>query len=207
MKYYLFLLPLPGSKSEARAEAAQYHVMMDIKYLCEMIFDCAEWRSPDGRAAMTFGKLFNLYNAVSDKVVGTLLRARKHGFVHFDGEMLYQRRDEDKVIELTRNMNTIRKRFGLAPLVTGGGEIEPWNSENADDIPYHMLKERRKTASVINVTKKHLNKSEKRKTSLEYECQGDLCQGEFRQGDLCKGSLTDIPKKEDEDVIDEVPET
>ena len=33
---------------------------------------------------------FQLYNAISDKVVGTLLRARKHGYVYFEGEMLYQ---------------------------------------------------------------------------------------------------------------------
>jgi hypothetical protein len=33
-------------------------------------------------------------------VVGLLLRARKHGMVTFEGEMLYQRRDEEKIITL-----------------------------------------------------------------------------------------------------------
>ena len=34
------------------------------------------------------------------QVVGMLLRARKHGMVDFEGEMLYQRRDEATVITL-----------------------------------------------------------------------------------------------------------
>nr|XP_027210350.1 uncharacterized protein LOC113803737 [Penaeus vannamei] len=125
--------PLPGSQSEKRSQAAQQHIMMEIRYLCDMIWDCSEWRSPDGRAAITFGKLFKLYIGISDKVVGTLLRARKHGFLHFEGEMLYQRRDESKVIELTRPYNTIRARFGQKPVLTGGGEVEPW--ADGDDAP------------------------------------------------------------------------
>lgn len=31
-----------------------------------------------------------MYNTISDKCVGNLLGARKHGFVTFEGEMLYQ---------------------------------------------------------------------------------------------------------------------
>jgi|688.fasta_scaffold2347436_1 hypothetical protein len=31
-----------------------------------------------------------IYNTISDKCVGNLLSARKHGFVSFEGEMLYQ---------------------------------------------------------------------------------------------------------------------
>lgn len=40
---------------------------------------------------------------ISNKVVGILIRARKHGFVDFEGEMLYQRRDDDKVIRLLKS--------------------------------------------------------------------------------------------------------
>ncbi|KAK8393785.1 hypothetical protein O3P69_006832 [Scylla paramamosain] len=122
--------PAPGSKSEQRSQLAKAHVMMEMRYLCDMIWDCAEWRCPDGRAAITFGKLFQ---AISDKVVGTLLRARKHGFVHFEGEMLYQRRDDDKVIELKRPINTIRARFGQKTRVANGGEVEPWGADDEDD--------------------------------------------------------------------------
>lgn len=40
---------------------------------------------------------------ISDKCVGILLRARKHGFVYFDGEMLYQRRDDNVIIKLIKS--------------------------------------------------------------------------------------------------------
>lgn len=34
--------------------------------------------------------VIQIYNTISDKCVGNLLSARKHGFVAFEGEMLYQ---------------------------------------------------------------------------------------------------------------------
>ena len=40
---------------------------------------------------------------------------------------VYQRRDDDKVIELARSINTIRARFGQSPLVLGGGVVEAWD--------------------------------------------------------------------------------
>ena len=40
--------------------AAQAHVMTEIKYLIDMIWDIAEWKNHDGRAAVTFGKLFHV---------------------------------------------------------------------------------------------------------------------------------------------------
>lgn len=126
--------PDPNSKSAARAQAAQLSIMTEIRYLCDMVHECAEWRAQDGRAAITFGKLFKIYITISDKLVGTLLRARKHGFVDFEGEMLYQRRDDSKVIELTRNINTIRARFGQRPLLTGGGEIQPWDDVGEEEL-------------------------------------------------------------------------
>ncbi|XP_076056262.1 uncharacterized protein LOC143034205 [Oratosquilla oratoria] len=119
--------PKEGSLSERRSQAAQQHLLQETKFLLENIWDCAQWKHPDGRAAITFGKVFNLYRGISDKVVGTLLRARRHGYLHFEGEMLYQGRDEDKVIELTKNINTIRARFGQPPL-PNGGNVEPWGT-------------------------------------------------------------------------------
>ncbi|XP_050695790.1 uncharacterized protein LOC126985209 isoform X2 [Eriocheir sinensis] len=139
-------MPAPGSKSEQRSQIAQAHVMMEMRYLCDMIWDCAEFRCPDGRAAITFGRLFKLYIAISDKVVGTLLRARKHGFVHFEGEMLYQRRDDDKVIELKRSINTIRARFGQKTGVVGGGEVEPWGTvEDKEEVSQSSIVRRNST--------------------------------------------------------------
>ena len=45
-------------------------------------------------------ELFELYKVISSKVVGLLLRARKHGLVQFEGEMLYQGRDDNVIINM-----------------------------------------------------------------------------------------------------------
>lgn len=45
------------------------------------------------------------------KVVGMLLRARKHKLVHFEGEMLYQRRDERVPVTLLRPMDEVRQLY------------------------------------------------------------------------------------------------
>lgn len=37
-----------------------------------------------------------------------LLRARKYGLVAFDGEMLYQRQDDRKIVTLLRSIDDIR---------------------------------------------------------------------------------------------------
>jgi hypothetical protein len=47
-----------------------------------------------------FKTLFVIYNAISNKLVGLLLRARKTGLVDFEGEMLFQGRDDHKMIKL-----------------------------------------------------------------------------------------------------------
>jgi len=49
--------------------------------------------------------LFELYKVISNKIVGLLIRARKHGLVEFEGEMLYQKRDDNVVITLLRVVN------------------------------------------------------------------------------------------------------
>ena len=51
--------------------------------------------------SVRFGPLFEYYNRISNKLVGVLMRARKHGYITFVGEMLYQRRDDDVQISLT----------------------------------------------------------------------------------------------------------
>lgn len=55
---------------------------------------------PDGTVWVTFGRLFERYTRISNKVVGMLLRARKQNLVHFEGEMLFQKRDDDVIITL-----------------------------------------------------------------------------------------------------------
>lgn len=58
--------------------------------------------SGDALAEIKFGELFSMYQNISSKVVGILIRARKHGYVEFEGEMLYQRRDDNKIIRLIK---------------------------------------------------------------------------------------------------------
>lgn len=56
----------------------------------------------EGRSVvqMSFKELFELYKVISNKVVGLLIRARKHKLVAFEGEMLYQGRDDAVLITL-----------------------------------------------------------------------------------------------------------
>lgn len=49
-----------------------------------------------------------IYVHISDKVVGLLLRARKHKLLDFEGEILFQRRDDDVPIMMLKTMKEIR---------------------------------------------------------------------------------------------------
>ncbi|XGW25025.1 hypothetical protein V3C99_006452 [Haemonchus contortus] len=91
--------PKPGTLTEMRAKKASQHIAKEMLYLCDVIRDYG-YRSKDGQIKITFGKLFAVYQYISDKVVGMLLRARKHHMVDFEGEMLFQKRDDDVVITL-----------------------------------------------------------------------------------------------------------
>uniref|UniRef100_A0A8C5AP14 Costars domain-containing protein n=1 Tax=Gadus morhua TaxID=8049 RepID=A0A8C5AP14_GADMO len=53
-----------------------------------------------GSVTVEFGRLFEHYVTISNKLVGVLLRARRQGLVHFDGEMLWQGQDDRVVITL-----------------------------------------------------------------------------------------------------------
>lgn len=94
--------PVPGSKTEARGMKAHECVEDEIRVLCSVI---EEHGTPvaDGLAEIKFGELFRLYQVISNKVVGVLIRARKHGYVEFEGEMLYQKRDDHVVIKLVKS--------------------------------------------------------------------------------------------------------
>ncbi|XP_023558082.1 actin-binding Rho-activating protein isoform X4 [Octodon degus] len=91
--------PKEGTRTAERAERAQQHIHREIMELCLVIRTMARHQR-DGRVQVTFGELFDRYVRISDKVVGILLRARKHGLVHFEGEMLWQGRDDHVVITL-----------------------------------------------------------------------------------------------------------
>lgn len=59
--------------------------------MCEVIYQNGTPCKDDSQiTGILFGELFNIYVAISDKCVGILLRARKQGYVAFEGECLFQ---------------------------------------------------------------------------------------------------------------------
>ncbi|KAM5315559.1 actin-binding Rho-activating protein [Glossophaga mutica] len=91
--------PKEGTKTAERAKRAEEHIHREIMDMCFIIRTMARHRR-DGKIQVTFGDLFDRYVRISDKVVGILMRARKHGLVDFEGEMLWQGRDDHVLITL-----------------------------------------------------------------------------------------------------------
>lgn len=90
--------PPQGSRTEQRGRDAHTRVGREVRELCEAI------RRIGGRGhnvvTVEFGELFEHYVTIWNKLVGILLRARQQGLVGFDGEMLWQGRDDHPVITL-----------------------------------------------------------------------------------------------------------
>ncbi|XP_068248221.1 actin-binding Rho-activating protein-like isoform X2 [Palaemon carinicauda] len=99
--------PVAGSLSEKRGLKAAKHINAEVVLLCDMIYQEGH-RFNDGTAVISFGDLFQIYTRISNKVVGMLLRARKHGLLDFEGETLFQRRDDDVPITLLKPIQAIR---------------------------------------------------------------------------------------------------
>ncbi|GAA6233186.1 actin-binding Rho-activating protein-like isoform X1 [Lates japonicus] len=91
--------PKEGTKTAERAKRAEQHIHREIADMCYVIRTMAD-PDPDGKTRITFGQLFERYVRISDKVVGILMRARKHGKVAFEGEMLWQGQDDGVIITL-----------------------------------------------------------------------------------------------------------
>jgi len=106
--------PVAGSKTEYRGKKAGELVNSEILRLCDMIWEFGE-TSPDGTAWIKFGLLFEVYTRISNKLVGMLMRARKHGLLNFEGEMLFQRQDDHVIIQLLQPIDEIRKAAGVNP--------------------------------------------------------------------------------------------
>ncbi|KAK0166738.1 hypothetical protein PV327_004227 [Microctonus hyperodae] len=98
-----------GSQSDIRGRKATAHILKEILELCEIIYQngqpCKDHPEITG---ISFGDLFNIYVAISDKCVGLLLRARKQGLVEFEGECLFQRRDDNVPVFLVKPISEIR---------------------------------------------------------------------------------------------------
>ncbi|KAK7104447.1 actin-binding Rho-activating protein-like [Littorina saxatilis] len=93
--------PVEGSFTEMRGRQAGNHISAEIVELCRVISELGQ-RQPDNTYTITFGRLFDAYTTISNKLVGMLMRARKQHLVQFEGEMLFQRRDDDVAIRCLR---------------------------------------------------------------------------------------------------------
>lgn len=91
--------PKEGSKTAQRAERAKKHIHREMEEMCYIIRNMGQM-DKEGHIYVTFGRLFDHYVKISDKVVGILLRCRKHKMVDFEGEMLWQGQDDYVKIRL-----------------------------------------------------------------------------------------------------------
>lgn len=49
-----------------------------------------------------------IYSYINDKLVGLLLRARKHKFLEFEGEVLFQRRDDNVPVLMVKTLAEVK---------------------------------------------------------------------------------------------------
>merc|ERR1712168_255638 len=98
--------PLPGSASDIRGQKYQKGVTKEVIDLCRMIYNHG-FRLNNGHTLMLFGEIFNIYQKISNKVVGILARARKNRLVHFEGETLWQGRNDETNVTLLRPIQDI----------------------------------------------------------------------------------------------------
>ncbi|KAM8914892.1 actin-binding Rho-activating protein isoform 1-T2 [Spinachia spinachia] len=91
--------PKDGSKTAERGDRAQKHVHREMEEMVWIIRDMGI-KDKEGRTVISFGRLFDRYVKISDKVVGIVLRCRKHKMLDFEGEMLWKGQDDDVIITL-----------------------------------------------------------------------------------------------------------
>ncbi|KAM4613719.1 actin-binding Rho-activating protein [Polymixia lowei] len=91
--------PKEGSRTAERGDRAQKHIHKEMEEMVWIIRDMG-FQDKEGRTIISFGRLFDRYVKISDKVVGILLRCRKHKMVDFEGEMLWKGQDDDVIITL-----------------------------------------------------------------------------------------------------------
>ncbi|XP_067006542.2 actin-binding Rho-activating protein [Anabrus simplex] len=106
--------PIAGSKTDIRGRKAHTHVNKEILELCEIINEHGELEEVgpgEKLVVIRFGELFSIYTYISNKVVGLLLRGRKQKLLDFEGETLFQKRDDDVPIILVKPIEEIRQHF------------------------------------------------------------------------------------------------
>ena len=89
--------PKEGSRTAERGDRAQKHIHREMEEMVWIIKDMG-FKDKEGRTIISFGRLFDRYVKISDKVVGILLRCRKHKMLDFEGEMLWKGQDDHVII-------------------------------------------------------------------------------------------------------------
>lgn len=95
--------PVEGSMTAIRGQKAGERISGEIKQLVGIMQQYGQRQATDDgqvRYWIRFGKLFDVYSNISNKLVGILMRARKQGQIDFEGEMLWQRRDDHVIISM-----------------------------------------------------------------------------------------------------------
>ncbi|XP_039250361.1 actin-binding Rho-activating protein-like [Styela clava] len=90
----------PVGTTAVRREKANKYIDKELDMLISVMRSMADTDARSGIRYVTFGPLFQRYTKISSNLVGILIRARKRNLVDFDGEMLWQRRDDDVIITL-----------------------------------------------------------------------------------------------------------
>uniref|UniRef100_A0A182MIF5 Costars domain-containing protein n=1 Tax=Anopheles culicifacies TaxID=139723 RepID=A0A182MIF5_9DIPT len=126
--------PKAGSLTEYRGKKANIQVYQEMLELCQVIDTDGKpvsKKNPDIKM-IYFGELFNIYTHINDKLVGLLLRARKHDLIQFEGECLFQRRDDHVPVYLTKPVAQIRD-------ILVGKQTEIRRSLSPNPQPTNML--------------------------------------------------------------------
>ena len=109
-----------------RGQEYQKAVTLEVMGLCRIIFNHVRklyktirrfywflqgFRLGNGHTLMLFREIFDLYQSISNKVVGILARARKNRLIHFEGETLFQGTSDETNVTLLRSISDIEEHF------------------------------------------------------------------------------------------------
>jgi len=109
--------PQEGSLTAARGQQAHVDICVEVVDMCQVIWDHAimsgnfDIEEDSHIACILFQDLFSVYSKISGNVVGLLQRARKYGVVQFEGETLFQGRDNMTPVFVLRNMEGVKAVF------------------------------------------------------------------------------------------------
>jgi len=87
--------------SEQRSQEANEKLNFEIWEICDTIKTIG-LPDDDGGFMVEFGELFETYSTVSSQTVGLLIRARRRGFIDFEGETLLKGKDDFEIVTLIK---------------------------------------------------------------------------------------------------------